>query len=110
MAIKLYEDKKELQKLLNEGLATGADFSEIFFENSNSRGIQCFNGKVNDVNSYNGYGVSVRLIKGGKIVFGYTNKMEDVEKLVVSLAKSFKDKRQFSALELKAINIPSIAA
>ena len=103
MAIKLYEDKKELQKLLNEGLATGADFSEIFFENSNSRGIQCFNGKVNDVNSYNGYGVSVRLIKGGKIVFGYTNKMEDVEKLVVSLAKSFKDERQFSALELKEV-------
>ena len=35
-------DKLQLQKLLNLGLETGADFSELYFENTYSNIITCF--------------------------------------------------------------------
>ena len=95
--------KQELQNILDKGLANGADFVELFFENTISNSMQFVSGKVTDVNTSNIYGVSARLLKGAQIVFGYTNNFNEAEALVEKLAKSFNGERVKSCEELKEV-------
>lgn len=65
--------KQELQQLLNEGLATGADFSEIFLEDTKTEVIRITSGEVTQIDRGNTYGAGIRLILGVDEVYGYTN-------------------------------------
>ncbi len=84
--------KKEIQELLNEALSTGADFAEIFFENSVSSTIKVISGEVTSVDASNIHGVGVRLIEGIDEVYGFTNQVsyDSILKLVTNLRASFK--------------------
>ena len=44
-------DKKQLQYLLNLGLETGADFSELYIEDTTSNAMEMALGKVSNVSS-----------------------------------------------------------
>ncbi|MFA5692210.1 MAG: DNA gyrase modulator, partial [Acholeplasmataceae bacterium] len=83
--------KLELEKLLQVGLETGADFSEIFLEDTLSRNIRVNNGEVTNISEGNLYGVGVRLLKGIDEVYGYTNDVsyESIYNLMVNLRASF---------------------
>ncbi|MFA7417414.1 MAG: TldD/PmbA family protein [Acholeplasma sp.] len=85
-------NKKELETLLGLGLETGADFSEIFLEDTYSGRISVNNGDVIAVSSGNTYGVGVRLLKGIDEVYGYSNDTTyaSIEKLMKTLRVSFK--------------------
>jgi len=85
-------NKKELETLLGLGLETGADFSEIFLEDTYSGRISVNNGDVIAVSSGNTYGVGVRLLKGIDEVYGYSNDTSyaSIEKLMKTLRVSFK--------------------
>ena len=48
--------------VLNEALATGADYAEIFYENSSANGVSVENGKVNTASSNITSGVGLRLL------------------------------------------------
>ncbi len=95
-------DKKQLQELLNIGLETGADFSELYFENTYSNIMEMTSGKVSNVSSSNIHGVAVRLLKGFEEVYAYNNKTsyEDVLQLVKKAASSFNDSRCCEAKQL----------
>ncbi len=84
--------KKQLETLLQLGLETGADFSEIFLEDTYSGRITVNNGEVINVTSGNVHGVGVRLLQGIDEVYGYSNNdsYEEIEKLMVTLRGSFK--------------------
>lgn len=86
--------KSDLEKLLQLGLNTGADFSEVFIEDTNSNNIRVFNGEVTNISYGNLHGVGVRLIKGIDEVYGYSNEVtyETIENLMINLSKSFNDK------------------
>ncbi len=92
--------KKELQEILNKGLEFGADFAELFFEDTISNFIEYVSGNVNRISKNNIHGVAVRLLKGKQIVYGYTNDISKVEELTIKLAKSFNSKRVNEAKEL----------
>lgn len=84
-------EKKELQSLIDEGLSTGADFVEIFLEDSKTQTMLVTNGDVSQLGSGNVYGVGVRIIQGVDEVYGYTNQVDKdaVLALIKNLRASF---------------------
>ncbi|PKK94139.1 MAG: peptidase C69 [Tenericutes bacterium HGW-Tenericutes-6] len=84
-------EKKVLETLLNEALKTGADFAEIFIEDTKSNVIRVTSGDVTSIDRGNTYGAGIRLIQGLDEVYGYTNDMsyEKLLELVINLRASF---------------------
>ena len=87
--------KKLAIEVLNASLATGADYSEIFYEDSHSHNVVIENGKVETSGSNSLCGVGLRLLKNNQCVYGYTNDLSKKGLLALadSLTKSFNDKR-----------------
>ncbi|TNF09330.1 MAG: TldD/PmbA family protein [Bacillota bacterium] len=83
--------KEDLQKLLNEALSTGADFAEIFLENTKSSVIRVTSGDVTSIDNGNVYGAGVRLLLGFDEVYGFTNHVdyESILKVIKNLRASF---------------------
>ncbi len=84
--------KKELiEKILDAGMETGADFAEVFVEEKQSTALQMVSGRIEKANSSGILGVGIRLAKKLQSVYGYTNNMnpESLVLLVKNLAKSF---------------------
>lgn len=84
-------NKNQLQHLIDEGLQTGADFVEIFLEDTLSMQMLVTNGDVSQTGSSNVYGVGVRLIQGVDEVYGFTNHVTEahVLELIKNLRASF---------------------
>ncbi len=84
-------DKKQLQSLIDDALTTGADFAEIFIENTDSNSMRVTKGDVTTVGKNNVHGAGVRLISGVDEVYGYTNDVsyESLSKVVDNLKVSF---------------------
>lgn len=80
--------KKLAQIVLNECLSTGADFAEIFLEETEREGISLDNSIVETVSSSLDYGAGIRLICGLRSVYGYTNNIS--KKGLLNLASSLK--------------------
>ncbi len=80
-----------LKQLLDLGLSTGADFAEIFLEDSNRSVIRITSGDVTNIDRSNTHGAGVRLIKGTDEVYGYTNTVDEASltRLVNNLKASF---------------------
>ena len=94
-------NKNVIQDLLNEALMTGADFAELFFEDTNQEAIRVTSKEVSNVSFNNVHGVGVRLIKNNDVVYGYSNDVseEKVRALVMSLSASFSgDKKEATPL------------
>lgn len=90
--------KEVIQALLNEALETGADFAELFFEDTNQEVIRVTSKDVSNVSYNNVHGVGVRLIKNNDVVYGYSNEVSEdkVRALVVSLRASFDGEKKTS--------------
>ena len=97
--------KKLAIEVLNEMLATGADYAEIFYEYSTGTTVTIENGKVSS-SSYNvTSGAGLRLLKENRSVYGFTS---DVSKkgllaLARSLNKSFNSPRLLTVNKLEMI-------
>ena len=103
-------DKKVLKDLLNLALETGADFSELYFEDTNSNVLEMTLGKVTNISSSNTHGVAIRLLKGTEEVYAYNNDTtyESVVELVKKAASSFSEKRICEAKELKEVEYENL--
>ena len=97
--------KKLAIDVLNASLATGADYSEIFYEDSHSHNVMIENGKVETSSSNSLCGVGLRLLKNNQCVYGYTNDLSKKGLLALadSLSKSFHDKRLLTVEKLDMI-------
>ncbi len=84
-------DKKILQRLIQEGVSQGADFCEIFLENTHQNMLRVTGQEVTDASSSNVYGAGVRLIQGNDEVYGYTNQVDEasLERIIQNLRVSF---------------------
>jgi TldD protein len=66
--------KKEIaEAVLSTCLITGGDFAEIFEEDSISNSINILNNKVENALGGRTYGIGIRIFKGFKSVYAYTN-------------------------------------
>ena len=95
--------KKLALELLNLGLSTGADYAEIFYEDSTSYSLSIENGNVETSHNSNNNGVGVRLLKELQSVYGYTCDLskKGLVSLVTSLAASFSGERIKTVEDLK---------
>ena len=80
--------KKLAIDVLNEALATGADYAEIFYEDSNSYGVSIENGKVETSSSSSMCGAAIRLLKDNQCIYGYTNDL--TKKGLLELARNLR--------------------
>ena len=97
--------KKLAIEVLNEMLATGADYAEIFYEESNGNAVTIENGKVSSSSSGVTSGAGLRLLKENQTVYGYTSDLtrKGLLALASSLNKSFNDKRILTVDNLEMI-------
>ena len=97
--------KKLALDVINESLKTGADYSEIFYEDTRSHTVLLENSKVNTSNSSSLCGVGLRLLKDNRSVYGYTNDLSRKGLLTLSknLSASFNGERQLSIDGFKQI-------
>ena len=97
--------KKLAIEVLNEMLATGADYAEIFFEESSANALTIENGKVSSSSSGITSGAGLRLLKENQTVYGYTSDLtkKGLLALANSLNKSFSDKRIITVDNLEMI-------
>ncbi|MCQ2776117.1 MAG: TldD/PmbA family protein [Bacilli bacterium] len=98
-------NKKLAILVLNEALSTGADYAEIFYEDSHAKAISIENGKVETATSSSMNGVGLRLLLKNQCVYGYTNDLskKGLLALASSLKKSFNGKQIIEVKELKTI-------
>ena len=91
-------NKNLAKEVLNEALKSGADYAEIFFEDSIHSGISIENGKVKSSTASSVSGLALRLLKENQTVYGYTNNFSKKSLLALAsnLAASFKGERQLS--------------
>lgn len=99
--------KKLAQVILDECLSTGADFAEIFLEDTESENLSLDNGIVETASSNNEYGAGIRIIKELRSVYGYTN---DISKkglltLASKLKHSFNEERKHTCLSISKMRI-----
>ena len=97
--------KKLAIDVLNTALTTGADYAEIFYEDSSAHSVVIENGKVETTSSNSLCGVGLRLLKNNQCVYGYTNDLskKGLLSLAESLSKSFHDKRIITVEKLDMI-------
>lgn len=97
--------KKLAIEVLNEMLETGADYAEIFFEESKASGITIENGKVSTSSTGITSGVGLRILKENQSVYGYTSDLtkKGMFALARSLNKSFNGKRILTVDKLEMI-------
>lgn len=62
-----------LAKLLEHGLTQGADFAEVFVEDSSNSSINLLDRKIDEINSANSFGVGIRLLYGDEVRYGYSS-------------------------------------
>lgn len=84
--------KKLAKKLLDESLKTGADFAELYLEETQSHLIQSDNDKIENIGSFFSRGIGVRLLKENRSVYGYTNEINEkkIMNLIHRLSLAFK--------------------
>ena len=97
--------KKVAIEVLNAGLSTGADYAEIFFEDSHANSLGIENGKVGISTSSSMCGVGIRLLKENRSVYGYTNNLTKAGliKHATSLAKSFNGERVLTVSDFQNV-------
>ncbi len=66
-------EKSIVSQVLARCLITGGDFAEIFEDDSVNNSISLIDGKVEDAIGGRNYGIGIRIFKGLKSVYAYTN-------------------------------------
>ncbi len=76
-------EQNKMERVLSAGLSAGADFSEIFIEETRSATVALRDGKVETAVSGIDYGIGIRLIRDGEVFYAYTS--EDAEEILLSM-------------------------
>lgn len=98
------------KNVLNAGLATGADFAELYVQNKTAWTVELNYKRVDNVASRLIYGAGIRLMRGVRQVYGYTSDLSEktLVELAAKLAASFDGARVLSASEFTAVENPNI--
>lgn len=85
-------DKSVANDVIYEALSLGADFCDLFVEQSQIESISMNSSKVKDLKTGIDFGIGIRLIYGTKALYGYTNSIvkEDLIKLTRVIAEKYK--------------------
>jgi TldD protein len=95
--------EQTIAKVLDCGLQQGADFAEVFVEDSVNRSLDLLDKKIDQINSGNSYGIGVRLLFGGESCYGYSSDpdADGLLRLTENLAKSKRGEDSVSMKDLR---------
>lgn len=65
--------KDIIKKVISVALSTGGDFAEVFVEDTIKNSLGLVSGKVEEIVSGKDYGVGIRIFKGLRCIYAYTN-------------------------------------
>ena len=82
--------KNDYEKLLSIAMSTGADFAEIYYENSTSKTYSFTDSKLDTIKTSNKKGIGIRIIKGKDYYYSSTNNL-DMNNLVQTVGKLAKN-------------------
>lgn len=99
-------EKEFLETVVNDCLETGADFSEVFYENSKTKIYKLIDSKLEDVSVSYLKGIGIRIAKDNNIVYGHTNDIStsNINSLVLDLRNNFSNKRVLPKITLATVN------
>ncbi len=103
--------KKLALEVINAATSTGADFAEIYYEDTHNKSFTVDNGEVEAINDSTTYGVGLRLLCKFRSVYGYTNDLskKSLLKLAHDLAASFNEKRSVNEIDsFKKVRVKNI--
>lgn len=81
------------QSVIDHALSLGADFVDLFVEKHHSAAINTLSEKVQSVKSGIDFGIGLRMVFNGKVLYGYTNKVEGDELKRIASDLAAKDRR-----------------
>lgn len=96
--------------VLNEALGSGADYAEIFHEDTDSEAIVVDNGKVEPPSIRKTSGVGIRILKGNRYAYGFTADLSKKSLLQVAhdLSAAFQGERIITVTSIKKDRHPKI--
>jgi TldD protein len=79
-----------IRKILDLALSRGADFAEVFVEESESAAIELLHQKLDRINSGTAFGVGIRLLVGDESSYGYSSDVDEdvLLQLTANLARA----------------------
>ncbi len=98
-------------EVINLATSTGADFAEIYYEDTTTKSYVVDNGKVESVGDSTICGVGLRLLNKLQSVYGYTNDLsrKSLLKLASDLSASFNENRCVEKVQLfKKVKVKNI--
>ena len=99
-----------VKKILEHGLKQGADFTEVFVEDTISSSINLLDQKIDEINSSNSFGIGVRLLYGNEAYYGYSSDPEEgnLLKLTENLGQSGKENQSVATQPLENQSVEDI--
>ena len=103
-------NKNTAREVLDTCLATGGDYAEIYYQDSRTHSYTRRYRKVQNISSARTCGVGIRILKGVKLVYGYTSDLSknSLLKLAKELSQGFDGDRIMSAPALKKKSIKNL--
>ena len=86
--------KETISKIIDLSSERGANFSEIFVEDSYSSSLNLLDRKIDQKQSINSFGVGIRLLFGDKAYYGYSN--DPNEDVLINLTKNLSSAKESS--------------
>jgi TldD protein len=103
-------NENTVAKILEYGLQQGADFTEVFVEDSVASSINLLDQKIEEINSSNSFGIGVRLLYGNEAYYGYSSDPDEANllKLTGNLGQSQKEGQSVDMQSLQPQSIEDI--
>lgn len=100
-------NKKKLQQFINLSLDTGADFAEIYYEDTINKTIMLSDSKLDKVVTYLDRGIGIRMSKDDRMVYASTNDLSDenIKKTILELKENYQGEPIYKDVVLKDKNI-----
>lgn len=103
--------KEQLENYLSLALSTGADFAEIYYEDTKNKSYNFNDSKLDTINSSNYRGIGIKISKGTDCYYASTNQLDDksilntIKNLIVNFNEKSKKNIVLNELKEKYINI-----
>ena len=97
-----------VHKIFELGMAHGADFAEVFAEDSESSSIDLLDRKIDGISSGNSFGVGVRLLYGDEAYYGYSSDAAEAAllQLTENLAQAHRERRSGTPSPFRQETVP----
>ena len=106
----MYLNQNVASSVIDLALSHGADFCDLFVENTRSQSLRVKNNIVEGVNQGIDFGVGIRLIYGTEVLYGYTNSADadELKRVARILGERYKSETKTNLNGFSPVNFNDI--